>query len=64
VALAGDVKEAAYAEALVATTKARFGGLDIAFNNAGSEGLDEAALAELVTRDCMIGVTVAKAGGA
>jgi NAD(P)-dependent dehydrogenase (short-subunit alcohol dehydrogenase family) len=38
VALAGDVKEAAYAEALVATAKARFGGLDIAFNNAGTLG--------------------------
>ncbi|MBV8165501.1 MAG: nitrile hydratase subunit alpha [Alphaproteobacteria bacterium] len=28
----------------------------------GSEGLDEAALAGLVTRDCMIGVTVPKLG--
>lgn len=28
---------------------------------AGSESLDEAALADLVTRDCMIGVTLAKA---
>ena len=27
---------------------------------AGSEGLDEAALAELVTRDCMVGVTLPK----
>ncbi len=27
---------------------------------AGSEGLDEAALAELVTRDCMIGTAVPK----
>ncbi|HIC81503.1 MAG TPA: nitrile hydratase subunit alpha [Kiloniellaceae bacterium] len=27
---------------------------------AGSEGLDEAALADLVTRDCMIGVTLPK----
>ncbi len=27
---------------------------------AGTEGLDEGALAELVTRDCMIGVTLAK----
>lgn len=27
---------------------------------AGTEGLDEAALAELVTRDCMIGVTLPK----
>ncbi|WP_299615330.1 nitrile hydratase subunit alpha [Pelagibius sp.] len=31
---------------------------------AGSEGLDEAALAELVTRDCMIGVTLPKSPGA
>lgn len=30
---------------------------------AGSEDLDEAALAALVTRDCMIGVTLAKAVG-
>jgi nitrile hydratase len=27
---------------------------------AGTEGLDEAALADLVTRDCMVGVSVAK----
>ena len=31
---------------------------------AGSEDLDEAALAELVTRDCMIGVTLPKSPGA
>lgn len=31
---------------------------------AGTEGLDEDALADLVTRDCMIGVTVAKAAEA
>ncbi len=31
---------------------------------AGSEGLDEAALAELVTRDCMVGVTLPKSPGA
>ena len=30
---------------------------------AGTDGLDEAALADLVTRDCMIGVTLAKAAG-
>jgi nitrile hydratase len=30
---------------------------------AGTEGLDEAALADLVTRDCMIGVSVAKSPG-
>ena len=38
VALAGDVKDEAYAEALVALAKARYGGLDIAFNNAGILG--------------------------
>ncbi len=38
VAVAGDVKEAAYAEALVATAKEQFGGLDVAFNNAGTLG--------------------------
>jgi nitrile hydratase len=27
---------------------------------AGTEGWDEAALAELVTRDCMVGVTLPK----
>ena len=38
VALAGDVTEEAYAEALVDTAIDRFGGLDIAFNNAGTLG--------------------------
>ena len=38
VALAGDVKDEAYAEALVALAGAEFGGLDIAFNNAGILG--------------------------
>jgi NAD(P)-dependent dehydrogenase (short-subunit alcohol dehydrogenase family) len=37
-ALAGDVREEAYAEALVDLATERFGGLDIAFNNAGSVG--------------------------
>lgn len=36
--LAGDVRDEAYAEALVALATERFGGLDIAFNNAGSVG--------------------------
>ena len=31
---------------------------------AGTEGLDEAALADLVTRDSMIGVGLARAPGA
>ena len=38
VALAGDVRDEAYARALVATAVAKFGGLDIAFNNAGMLG--------------------------
>jgi len=38
VALAGDVREADYAAALVATAQQNFGGLDIAFNNAGTLG--------------------------
>ena len=39
VALAGDVTEEAYAKALVELALDSFGGLDIAFNNAGSVGL-------------------------
>jgi NAD(P)-dependent dehydrogenase (short-subunit alcohol dehydrogenase family) len=38
VAVAGDVKDEALAETLVATARDRFGGLDIAFNNAGTLG--------------------------
>lgn len=38
VALAGDVKDEVYAQALVELAKARFGGLDVAFNNAGMIG--------------------------
>lgn len=38
VALAGDVKEEAYAQALVETAVREFGGLDVAFNNAGTLG--------------------------
>ncbi len=38
VALAGDVRDAAYADALVQEATGRFGGLDIAFNNAGTLG--------------------------
>ncbi len=37
-ALAGDVGDGAYAEALVELAVRRFGGLDIAFNNAGAVG--------------------------
>lgn len=38
VAVAGNVKDEAYAKALVDAAVARFGGLDIAFNNAGIVG--------------------------
>ena len=38
VALAGNVNDEAYAKALVELAKDRFGGLDIAFNNAGAVG--------------------------
>ena len=38
VALAGDVAQEEYAKALVATAIGHFGGLDIAFNNAGTLG--------------------------
>ncbi len=37
-ALAGDVREEDYARALVETARENFGGLDIAFNNAGQLG--------------------------
>ncbi len=38
VALSGDVTDEAYAQALVDTAIDRFGGLDVAFNNAGTLG--------------------------
>ena len=38
VALAGDVRDEAFAKALVETAVGRFGGLDVAFNNAGALG--------------------------
>jgi NAD(P)-dependent dehydrogenase (short-subunit alcohol dehydrogenase family) len=38
VAVAADVKDASHAEKLVATARDQFGGLDIAFNNAGTLG--------------------------
>jgi NAD(P)-dependent dehydrogenase (short-subunit alcohol dehydrogenase family) len=38
VAHAGDVKEEAFAKALVELAVGRFGGLDVAFNNAGTTG--------------------------
>ncbi|BCH30799.1 short-chain dehydrogenase [Mesorhizobium sp. L-8-10] len=45
-ALAGDVRDEAYAEALVHLATERFGGLDVAFNNAGSVG-EMASVSEL-----------------
>ncbi|PBB36326.1 SDR family oxidoreductase [Mesorhizobium sp. WSM3882] len=39
IGLAGDVRDEAYARALVELAVERFGGLDIAFNNAGTVGL-------------------------
>ena len=38
VALVGDVKDEAFAKALVELAVGRFGGLDVAFNNAGTTG--------------------------
>src|SRR5436190_19115701 len=38
IAVAGDVKEESLAGSLVVTATEQFGGLDIAFNNAGSTG--------------------------
>jgi NAD(P)-dependent dehydrogenase (short-subunit alcohol dehydrogenase family) len=38
IAVAGDVRDEKHAQALVETAVGRFGGLDIAFNNAGSIG--------------------------
>jgi NAD(P)-dependent dehydrogenase (short-subunit alcohol dehydrogenase family) len=55
-ALAGDVRSEDYAKALVALAVERFGGLDIAFNNAGtigeagpSTGVSEAGWNEAIT---------------
>ena len=43
VALVGDVRDEAYAKELVAVATDRFGGLDVAFNNAGTLGTLAAA---------------------
>src|SRR5690606_18282358 len=48
--LAGDVRDEAYAKALVELAAERFGGLDIAFNNAGGLGA-LAPLPELAPED-------------
>jgi NAD(P)-dependent dehydrogenase (short-subunit alcohol dehydrogenase family) len=45
-AVAGDIRDEALAEALVETAVGRFGGLDVAFNDAGATG-EMAPLAEL-----------------
>lgn len=45
-ALAGDVRDEAYAKALVELATGEFGGLDIAFNNAGTVG-EMAAVSDL-----------------
>ena len=49
-ALAGDVKDEAYAKALVDLAVTKFGGLDIAFNNAGIVG-DMGPLSDLSLAD-------------
>ena len=48
VAIAGDIRDEHLARALVETAVGRFGGLDIAFNNAGMTG-DAAAVADIPT---------------
>jgi NAD(P)-dependent dehydrogenase (short-subunit alcohol dehydrogenase family) len=50
VALPGDVKDEAYAKALVGLAVMKFGGLDIAFNNAGIVG-DIGPLVDLSLKD-------------
>ena len=50
VAVAGDVRDETLAEALVETAVGRFGGLDVAFNNAGSTG-EMAPVTELSLAD-------------
>ena len=49
VAVAGDIGDEALAKELVATARKRYGGLDIAFNNAGATG-EMAPVAELSTK--------------
>jgi len=50
VAVAGDVQSESYAEALVRTAIDKFGGLDIAFNNAGTIG-PKGATTEIAEQD-------------
>lgn len=49
-ALAGDIREESLARALVELAVARFGGLDIAFNNAGTTGVS-ASVADTTAQD-------------
>ncbi len=60
--LAGDVRDAAYADALVSLAVDRFGGLDIAFNNAGILG-DLGPIPEMApdTWDAVIAVNLTSA---
>ena len=51
VALAGDVREEAFAKALVELATSRFGGLDIAFNNAGTLGKPGISVPDLSLTD-------------
>lgn len=44
VALAGDVKDETFARGLVELARTRFGGLDVAFNNAGTLGAGQPAV--------------------
>jgi NAD(P)-dependent dehydrogenase (short-subunit alcohol dehydrogenase family) len=66
-ALAGDVRDEAYAKALVELATRRFGGLDIAFNNVGMvgemgpvTGLAEAEWREVIDTNLTAGFLAAK----
>ena len=67
VALSGDVRDEAYARALVEAAETAFGGLDIAFNNAGTMGgmgptidLSAAAFNEAITTNLVAAFLGAK----
>jgi NAD(P)-dependent dehydrogenase (short-subunit alcohol dehydrogenase family) len=67
VALPGDVRDEAYARALVDLAQTRFGGLDIAFNNAGTIGamgptteLSAASFSETITTNLVAAFLGAK----
>jgi NAD(P)-dependent dehydrogenase (short-subunit alcohol dehydrogenase family) len=66
-ALSGDVRDEAYARALVEAAETTFGGLDIAFNNAGTMGamgptidLSAAAFTEAITTNLVAAFLGAK----